>query len=165
MDVILIVLLALHITFIALWAGGATILSSIILPSIGKISPASRKEFIIGVVPRYARFIAATSIGAAIFGILLFGYETGVATVYAPSSTGIIFIEAGAIVGLIALVLALGVAYPTANRLVRTLKNQTPESKPDESIPKMQARMRMTAGAVTGLLGITLVLMVIGATV
>jgi hypothetical protein len=168
-DSLLIILLALHIGFIALWAGAAVVISSIIIPSLGKISPGSRAEFIIATLPLLARFVAAVSTGAVLAGVVLFGYETRIAPSLAPSSLGTIFIEAGAVVGLIAYVLAIGVAFPTANRLVKMLKQpkegeKTESSVPPE-IPRLQARMRMTAGAVSGLLGITLVLMVIGAVV
>ena len=148
-DSILIILLSLHIGFIALWAGAA--------------------EFIIATLPLLGRFVVVASTGAVLVGIVLFGYETRIAPSLAPSSLGTIFIAAGAGVGLIAYALAIGVAYPTANKLVKALKQPKDGEKTESSIPpnipRMQARMRMAAGAVSGLLGITLVLMVIGAIV
>ena len=168
-DVVLLILLVLHITFMALWIGTAALLSSILIPSLGKISAGSRAEFLIAVLPRLTRFIVGVSTGAVLAGILLYGYETRVTTAYAPSSMGTTFIEAGAVVGLISYVLAIGVAFPTANRLVKALQSSKDSGKaPGEmpaDIPRMQVRMRMTSGAVSGLLALTLILMVIGATV
>jgi hypothetical protein len=164
---VVIILLALHIGFITLWTGAASILSMIILPSVGKLSPSSRAEFIIETVPRYARFIVANAIGAIIAGVLLFGYETRGSVGYAPSPLGTMIIEAGAGLGLIAFALAIGVAYPTANKLVRILKQASAADKQSNTadIPRLQGRMRMTAGATAGLLALTILLMVVGATV
>ena len=160
-DYIVIILLVLHITFIALWAGAAVILSSIVMPSLAKISAGSRAEFSLTTLPLFARFIAITSTGAVLAGVLLFFYETQVATSLAPSSSGVIFIVAGAGIGLIAYILAIGVSYPTANRVVGLLKSTDQQAKSE--IPRLQARMSAAAGAVSGLLAVTLVLMVIGA--
>jgi len=164
---VVIILLALHIGFVALWVGAASILSMIILPSLGKLSPSARAEFIIATVPRYARFILANAIGAIIAGVLLFGYETRGSVGYAPSPLGTTIIEAGAGIGLIAFVLAVGVAYPTANKLVRMLKQANTGDKQtgDAEIPRLQVRMRMTAGATAGVLTLAIILMVVGATV
>jgi hypothetical protein len=167
-DVILLILLVLHLTFMALWIGTAALLSSILIPSLGKISAGSRTEFLITVLPRLLRFVVGVSTGAVLAGILLFGYETRVATAYAPSSLGTIFIEAGAVVGVISYALAIGVAFPTANKLVKALKSSKDSGKTADipaDIPRLQMRMRMTSGAVSGLLVLTLLLMVIGATV
>jgi len=168
-EIIVIILLVVHIAFIALWAGAAALTSSIILPSLSQITPTSRAEFIIAALPRLARFIVGVSTGAVIAGVILFGYETRVATGYAPSSLGTTFIAVGAIIGLISYGLALGVAYPTANKLVKVLKgakdtDMSGSSIPAE-IPRLQVRMRMVAGASGGLLALALLLMVIGATV
>jgi len=164
---IVIILLALHIGFIAVWAGAAAILSSVILPSLGRLSAGTRAEFSLATLPLFARFIAITSTGAVVAGILLFGFETRVATAYAPDSLGTAFIGAGAGLGLIAYILAIGVAYPTSNKIVKLLKQakagENAQGSPE--IPRLQTRMRMVAGAVSGLLAITLILMVIGATV
>ena len=166
-EAVVIVLLALHIGFIALWTGAASILSMIILPSVGRLSASSRSEFIIETVPRYARFIVVNAVGAVVAGVLLFGYETRGSVGYAPSPLGTTIIEAGAGIGLIAFALAVGVAYPTANKLVRTLKQAGAGDKQANSadIPKLQVRMRMVAGTTGGLLLLTLILMVVGATV
>ncbi len=168
-EIIVIILLVAHIAFIALWAGAAALTSSILFPSLAQISASSRAEFLIAALPRLARFTVGVATGAVVAGILLFGYETRVATGYAPSSLGTAFIAVGAIVGLISYALALGVVYPTANKLVKTLKSSKGEDQSTGAmpagIPQMQVRMRMTAGAVSGLLALALILMVIGATV
>jgi uncharacterized membrane protein len=168
-EIIIIILLVFHIAFIALWAGAAALTSSIIFPSLSQISLTSRAEFIIAALPRLTRFIVGVSTGAVLAGVILFGYETREATGYAPSSLGTTFIAVGAIIGLISYVLALGVAYPTANKLVKALKGAKDTDKTSNSMPaeisRMQVRMRMVAGASSGLLGLAIVLMVIGAAV
>jgi hypothetical protein len=167
-DIVFIVLLALHITFIALWAGAASILSSVIFPSLGKLSPSTRAEFIISTLPRIVRFVFGVATGALVAGVLLFGYEIRVATALAPSTLGTTFIAVGAVLGLIAYVLAIGVVYPTAYKLVKTLtqaRDDKTGGPPPAELPKLQSRLRMTSGAIAGLLALVLILMVIGASV
>jgi uncharacterized membrane protein len=161
-DILVIVLLVLHVGFIAVWFGAAVILSMILLPSLAKISPSARAEFIAQTIPRYARFIAVASTASVVFGVLLFVYETRVETAFAPSSVGTLFIEGGAALGFLSFILAIGVAYPSSMNMVRLLKNQ-PGGNP--MIPMLQRRIRRTAMTVSILLALTLVLMVIGATI
>jgi uncharacterized membrane protein len=167
-DVVFIVLLVLHISFIVTWFGGAALFSTIIAPSIAKIAPAARTEFIIATLPRYVRFIAGSATGSIIFGVLLFGYISG-STSLAPSSSGLPLIEAGAVLGLIAFVIAIGVVYPTANKLVKTMKQMANSAgaagQSESNIPQLQKRMRIGASAVAVILGLTLILMIVGASV
>ena len=168
-DVVFVVLLILHIAFIAIWAGAATLFSSIVAPALQKISPSSRAEFVIEILPRYTRFIVGTATGAIVVGVILYGYIIRVATSYAPSSSGLPFIEAGAVSGLIAYAIAVGVVYPTANKLVSKLKMMPKPAKAGDpsvlEVARLQNRLRAGAGSAAGILALTLVLMVVGASI
>jgi uncharacterized membrane protein len=168
-DVGFIVLLILHIGFIVTWFGGAALFTMIIAPSLAKIAPASRAEFVIATFPRYVRFIAVTATGSVVFGVLLFGYVTRSATSLAPSSSGLSLIEAGAVLGLLAYVIAVGVVYPSANKLVKTMKqiSNSPggASQSASEISQLQKRIRIGASSATGILALTLILMIVGASV
>jgi hypothetical protein len=173
-DVIFLFLLLLHVVFIVAWLGGGVLFVFIITPALATISPNSRAEVVIAVLPRYTRFLAFVSSGAVVAGVLLLIYISDAATSLAPSKTGTPFIGVGALLGLIALIVATAVVIPTANRLVGALKSAS--NKPEligESgdlttasvIPAIQRRLRAGAGAAVGLLTIVLILMVIGASV
>jgi len=145
---------------------------SIINPGLVAMSANSRAEFIVAVLPRYSRFIGIVSSGAIAAGVLLLLYVNEVATALAPSSAGAPFIAGGALFGLIAFVVAMAVVIPTANRLVTALK--TASGKPSETsepsglgsaIPRLQRRLRGSAGAAVGLLVIALILMLVGASI
>ena len=160
--------------FIVAWLGGGVLFVSIITPALATISPNSRAEVVMAVLPRYARFLGLVSTGAVVAGVLLLVYISDVATSLAPSKSGNPFIGAGALFGLIALIVATGVVIPTANRLVGALKSAS--NKPEligepgalataSVIPGIQRRLRAGAGAAVGLLTIALILMIIGASV
>src|SRR5438445_12471124 len=73
-DPTFLVLLVLHIGAIVAWMGGAALFVSVIIPSLSKMSPASRVEFIMSALPGYLRFITGSSILAIIAGLILYGY-------------------------------------------------------------------------------------------
>src|SRR5205814_5621763 len=75
-DALFLVLLILHIGAIVAWMGGAALFVSVIIPSLSKMSPASRAEFIQSALPRYLRFITGSSILAITAGLILYGYIT-----------------------------------------------------------------------------------------
>ena len=168
-DTIFLILLILHIGFIVTWFGGAALFSMIIAPSLAKIAPASRAEFVIATLPRYMRFIALSAIGSVLFGVLLFGYVTRSAISLGPSSSGLPLIEAGAVLGLLAFILAMGVVYPAGNKLVKTMKQVSSStagaSQSESVISQLQKRMRIGASSAAGILAITLILMIVGASV
>lgn len=185
-DVIFIVLLIIHVGTIVAWLGGAILFSSVIGPAIQKMAPSSRSEFMISVLPRYTNFVAASAVTAIVAGVLLFGYITQYATSLAPSGAGLILLEAGAILGLIAFIIALGVAFPAARRLEAVLKKmrsasqastQTPtQSAPDPAgagspnpsageVMRLSGRLKVGAASTAGVLALTLILMIIGASV
>ncbi len=86
---------------------------SVLAPSLRRMSPASRGEFTLSVLPSYMRFIGGSSIAAAVAGLALYAYITQVATSLAPSGSGLIYIQIGAVVTLIVLLIAFGVLIPS----------------------------------------------------
>jgi uncharacterized membrane protein len=165
-DVIYLVLLILHVGFITAWLGGGVLFISIITPGLAKISASSRKEFIVAVLPRYIRFLGLVSGGAVVAGVLLLVYITQIATSLAPSASGSLFISVGALIGLAALIVATAVVIPTGNRLVAALSDSSTSDAPKQSIiPMLQKRLRTGAGLTVGLLVVTLVLMIVGASI
>jgi uncharacterized membrane protein len=168
-DAVFLVLLILHVGSIIAWMGGATLFVSVLAPALRKMSPASRSEFILSALPQYMRFIGGSSIAAAVAGLALYAYITQVATSLEPSGSGTIYIQVGAVVTLIVLLIAFVVLIPTSRKLVQLLKqSQTaPGSDPAISaqVGSLQKRLGMAARLGVLLLAVTFILMVVGASI
>jgi uncharacterized membrane protein len=169
-DALFLVLLILHIGAIVAWMGGAALFVSVIIPSLSKMSPPSRAEFIQSALPRYLRFITGSSILAIIAGLILYGYTTQTATSLAPSPSGLIYIQAGAILGLVVLIIALGILVPAGRKFISLTKlAPKPQTQPSAQDPMaaqiagLQKRMGIAGRLGVTLLAIALILMVIGA--
>ena len=144
---------------------------SVLAPSLRRMSPASRGEFTLSVLPSYMRFIGGSSIAAAVAGLALYAYITQVATSLAPSGSGLIYIQIGAVVTLIVLLIAFGVLIPTSRKLVGLLKMSQKQATPggdaatSAQAASLQKRLGMAARLGVFLLTLTLILMIVGASI
>lgn len=164
-DAIFLTLLILHVGSIVGWMGGAVLFVSVLTPSLRRMTPPSRTEFLTSVIPGYTRIVGGTSIVAVLSGLLLYAYSTQIMPSLAPSGQGLFYIQAGAVVGLIVVIIAFGVTIPTSRKLVSTVKQGPPDDKAQALIGGLQKRLGLAARAGAGLLGLTLVLMIIGASI
>ncbi len=166
-DAVFLVLLILHVGSIIAWMGGATLFVSVLTPALRKMSPTSRGEFVVSVIPSYMRFIGGSSIAAAVAGLALYAYITQVATSLAPSGSGGIYIQIGAVVTLIVLLIAFGVLIPTSRKLVGLFKQATPggDSVISAQVGSLQKRLGMAARLGVFLLAVTFILMIVGANI
>ena len=168
-DAVFLVLLVLHVGSIIAWMGGATLFVSVLSPSLRKMSPQSRGEFVVSVLPAYMRFIGGSSAAAAIAGLALYAYITQVATSFAPSSSGLPYIQAGAVATLIVLIIAFGILIPTTRKLVELVKkakNQAATSgdaATSAQVAGLQKRLGTAARLGVLLLAVTFILMILGA--
>src|SRR5713101_1148637 len=171
-DAAFLVLLILHVGAIVAWMGGAALFVSVIIPSLSKMSPASRAEFIQSALPRYLRFITGSSILAIIAGLILYGYVTTQTTgSFALTGPGLVYIQAGAVLGLVVLIIALGVLVPAGRKFISLTKQAPkPQAQPAQDptvarIAGLQKRMGIAGRLGVTLLAIALILMVIGASI
>jgi uncharacterized membrane protein len=172
-DAILLVLLILHVGAIVAWMGGAALFVSVIIPSLSKMSPPSRAEFIQSALPRYLRFITGSSILAIIAGVILYGYVTyQTGTSFTLTTPGLYYIQAGAVIGLVVLIIALGILVPAGRKFIALTKQSprpgTQPSTQDSTATQsaaLQKRMGIAGRLGVTLLGIALVLMIIGASI
>jgi len=169
-DPTFLVLLILHVGAIVSWMGGAAVYTSVIIPSIAKMSPSSKAEFIQSALPRYLRFIGGSAIIAIAAGLALYAYITQIATTFAPSNLGSPYVNAGVIVGLILLVIAFGIMIPSGRKLVSLVKKTPQPGSPADDptlaqIARLQKRMGIAGRLGLALLGIALVLMLVGANI
>jgi len=170
-DAPFLVLLVLHIGAIVAWMGGAALFVSVIIPSLSKMSPASRAEFIQSALPRYLEFITGSSILAIIAGLILYGYVTTQTTSsFALTGPGLVYIQAGAVLGLVVLIIALGILVPAGRKFI-SLTKQAPKPTAEASAQNpmaaqmagLQKRMGIAGRLGVALLAIALILMVVGA--
>jgi len=170
-DAVFLVLLVLHVGSIIAWMGGATLFVSVLTPALRRMSPAARGEFVVSVIPSYMRFIGGSSIAAAVAGLALYAYITQVVTSLAPSSSGLVYIQAGAVMTLIVLVIAFGVLIPTSRKLVGLLKQSQKQGMPGNDsamsaqVGSLQKRLGMAARLGVFLLALTFILMIVGASI
>jgi uncharacterized membrane protein len=168
-DAVFVVLLLLHVGSIVAWMGGATLFVSVIAPSLRKMSPASRGEFILSALPRYMRFIGGSSIAAAVAGLALYAYIASIGPPLAPTSSGQVLINIGAVVTLVILLIAFGVLIPTSRKLVGLLKQAQKQATPagdtatSAQVASLQKRLGMAARLGVLLLAVTFILMIVGA--
>jgi uncharacterized membrane protein len=167
-DPVFLVLLVLHVGSIVAWMGGAALFVSVLAPSLSKMSPASRAEFIVSALPRYMQFVAGSAIVGIVAGLLLYGYATSVGPPLAPTDSGAPYVQAGAVLGLVVLIIALGVMVPTGRKLVSLVgqmsKSQTPTSTADSArIAGLTKRLALAGRVGVTLLAFALILMVLGA--
>jgi len=170
-DAVFLVLLVLHVGSIIAWMGGATLFVSVLTPALRRMSPAARGEFIVSVIPSYMRFIGGSSIAAAVAGLALYAYITQIVTSLAPSNSGLVYIQAGAVVTIIVLVIAFGVLIPTSRKLVGVLKQSQKQGMPgtdsamSAQVGSLQKRLGMAARLGVFLLALTFILMIVGASI
>jgi len=117
------------------------------------------------------RFIGGSSIAAAVAGLALYAYIAQVATSLAPSTSGLIYIQIGAIVTLIVLLIAFGVLIPTSRKLVGLLKQSEKQAVPggdatmSAQVGNLQKRLGMAARLGVFLLAVTFILMIVGSSI
>src|SRR2546427_102647 len=88
----------------------------------------------------------------------------------ASSFPGLVYIQAGAVLGLVVLIIALGILVPSGRKLISLVK-QGPKPQAEQAakdptlaqITRLQRRMGMAGRLGVALLGIALILMIIGA--
>ena len=164
-DIIFLVLLILHIIAVVAWMGGALLFVSVVFPSLRTMSPASRGDFMASTLPRYINFASRFSAAAIVTGLVLYWYFTQAAPSIAPSDTGLVSIQAGAVLGVIALIIMFAVSRPSSKRLLSLTKQMA--TAPSESLrgqlASLQRRSVKSGFVGLALLGLSLILMVIGA--
>jgi hypothetical protein len=106
-------------------------------------------------------------------GVILYGYvTTQTGTSFTLTTPGLYYIQAGAVIGLVVLIIALGILVPAGRKFI-ALTKQTPrpgtQPSPQDSMATqsvaLQKRMSIAGRLGVALLGIALVLMIIGASI
>lgn len=136
-----VILAWLHIVSSIGWMGSALIFTFVVGPLMPSLSPPARVELIVKLVPRFSRFVGIFAAMTALFGIALAFSNVGSNfSVFSPNNLWGFGISAGALLTLIALVVAMGVSVPTSKKIVKLLEEfqRNPQSGPSAEIPKLQ---------------------------
>jgi uncharacterized membrane protein len=162
-DIVFLTLLVVHIGSIVSWMGGALLFVSVISPSLRSMSPAARGEFVTSTLPRYFRFIQGTALTAVVAGLALYGYM--ISSNQAPSGSAQNALQAGALIALIALIILFGLGIPAGKKMVALIKQmgKTPSEDLAGQVARQQSKVSMASRIGLALLGITLILMILGA--
>jgi hypothetical protein len=137
-------------------------------PTLPTLSPASRSELIVKLVPKYVRYGQIFTLITPFFGLGLALYVSrGSFTVFSPSIYGDfgLFISIGAILTLVAWAISFGILSPTANEVVRlTKESMTQGGPPPQELLQASKRLRITSAVAIVVLFVIVACMVAAAT-
>jgi uncharacterized membrane protein len=167
-DIVFLALLFIHIGTIVLWMGASILYVSVLGPSIAKLSPSTRADLLKAIGSRYDSYVVRNSTIAIVAGLILYGYITQVSKSFEPSTSGMPWILAGIIFGLLAYVIGLAVVMRTNRKMMSLMaqrESNTAPSAPSSDMPKLQRRLAISTGLQALFLVIALLSMVVGASI
>jgi len=136
----------LHIISVIGWTGAALTFLVSIRPSLGKLSPQASGEFVLKVMPRFVRSVQVFTVLTLVFGPLLaYTMNDGPPNQFNLVSPWSIFVTIGASVGITMFFVVFFLFTPTANNLVRVIKQmqQNPQQPPPTEFSALQKRLAM----------------------
>lgn len=171
-DIGLAILLLWHIGSVVMWLGSSATFAFGVAPTLLRSSIEQRQSFLHSFFPRFSGLVGVSSISTVVAGTILFGYVSSIDTAIMPVGWRFIFISIGAVLGLVAIIMTLGIVLPLGNKLSveRSQREDSFANDPlkrykysdldDESMFKaMSSSMRGT----TIILVVVMTLMVLGA--
>lgn len=152
-----------HVVSAIGWLGAGLLSGFVIGPGLQRLSPASRLEFIVKVIPRMLSYMRGMIVGTFVFGLLLLYFRfNGNFSVLSPSTVLGAALSAGIGIAVITAVLAFAFVYPAFNRMVSIangmLKNAGSPAPPE--MAKYATRARVGSMAAALLLVVAAALMV-----
>ncbi len=137
----------------------------IVAPGLAKLSPETRSEFVLKVVPKYVRYILSFALFTLVFGVgSVFTFANGNLSIMSPSTSFGVYISAGALVALVAFAIGVGIVIPSANKMVKIVKGTTANPGPSAELRIVSERMRLGSILTMILLIVVTILMVAAAT-
>lgn len=143
------VLLWLHIVSVVGWLGSIMVFGMLIGPTLPALSPTSRNELIVKLVPRYVRYGQVFALITPIFGLSLALYIShGSFRIFTPNNVFSEFIAIGALLSLVGWAITFSVLTPAAGKLVRlTKESMSGEGAPSPELLKASKTMRISSAA------------------
>ena len=142
-------LLWLHIVGAIGWIGTSMVFGMVLGPALPSLSPPTRGEFVVKVLPRIFRFASVFVIVTPLIGLALaLSLSSPTFNAFDPTTQFGRFITAGALLSIAAWFIFFGIAAPTARKVVRlTQEMVNSQGPPSPDLPRLNARMRMAGGA------------------
>jgi len=160
------VVLWLHIFGAIGWLGGALVFGIVVGPGLARLSGPARGEFFAKVAPNYVLFVEIFSGLTLVFGVIaVFTLGNGSMSIMSLSTPFGLYISIGAILALVAVVLAYGVIVPSARKMIEIAQSlsKSPGPPPPE-MTTASKRLRVGSTAAMVLLILVTIFMVAGAT-
>ncbi len=118
-DLTFSILLIWHIGSVIAWLGSSAAFVFAIYPSVRSVTKDQNILSFRSFLPSFSKVIAGASISTVLAGIFLFGYISSIDTSRMPTGWNLIFILIGALLGLVAIILTLGVISPLISRFMK----------------------------------------------
>ncbi|MDA4134777.1 MAG: hypothetical protein OK441_04335 [Thaumarchaeota archaeon] len=160
------VVLWAHIFSAIGWLGAAMVFGIIIGPSLAKLSPQARGEFMARVMPKYLRYFEFFSGMTILFGVItadvLLNGDFSSISFSTPFG---LYITTGAILALIVFAVSFSVVVPVTRKIIRISESmiKTPGPPPPELMVLLK-RQRVITTANLMIMILVTILMVAGAT-
>lgn len=141
--------------------------SAVIGPGLARLSAPSRGEFFVKVAPNYVKFVEIFSGLTLVFGVAMVAVlSSGGGDIMSPSTSTGLYITVGAVLALVAIILAYTLIIPSAKKMVKIAEAmmKAPGPPPPE-LGIAARRLRMGTVTATVLLLVVTALMVAAATV
>jgi uncharacterized membrane protein len=145
------VVLWVHVFGAIGWLGAALVFGMVLGPSLGRLSPQTRTEFVVRVLPRFLRYIETFTLITLIFGTAtVVAMLNGNLSLFSLSTDFGLYITVGASLALVAVAISVGVIIPAAHRIIRFSEAmmKTPGPPPPELIA---ASRRLTVSSMVDL--------------
>jgi hypothetical protein len=113
------ILLSWHVISVIIWLGSSASFVFVIGPSARLYSQEQKIAFFSSFLPAFSKIISGASISTVFAGIFLFGYVSSIDTSRMPAGWNLIFMIAGAVLGLVAIFLTLGVFVPLTTKFMK----------------------------------------------
>ncbi|MBM3897791.1 MAG: hypothetical protein FJ358_04625 [Thaumarchaeota archaeon] len=158
----------MHIVSAIVWMGSIVFFTMALGPVIRSLSPQTRAEFSIKMIPKFANFVRLFAILTVVFGFaLVLSLTGGNFSALAPTTPWGIGISGGMTLTIVALALGFGISIPTGHKIVKLIQEMqnNPQSNAMAQIPRLQKRLTMVAITVVVLQFCIVALMVIAARV
>jgi len=161
------VLLWLHIVSAIGWLGAAMVFAILIGPTLPTLTPSSRGDLIVKLLPKYIRYAEIFTFITPVFGLVLALYIThGNWIIFSPSNNFGLFLSIGALLSLVAWVIGFGFVAPTGRRIVKytTDMMKSPGAPPPAGLQRASKRLRLASTSGLVVLLLIVVCMVVAAT-
>ena len=176
-DAVFLTLLFIHVIFVVAWLGASLFGNIVLFPLLPKLSVQGRADFSRLVVPGIFRYGLIAGVIALTDGVLLYVYINFINTNNPTSSAGLPLIQAGAVIGLVALIVVNAiqnnamrhiqrVSAQTVSQVARGTSSSAQTS--DDStltIGLLQNRLKIAARIGATLLVIVVILMIVGSNI